>query len=237
MKRHLIIINTYNKPVELNKTITSINQNLPKADICIISKGNETRKKIKERINFFYKVKNIGRESQGYIWAFLKYPNYEIYTFLQDEPKELYGEYYGNKIKIAEKLILMKKSDFITGMKKKICDNRGYPQKKDEINLIYLRKLFKLPYSKYNIFAPGACFTIKGDILRNNKERFIFIIKNLEKYPKFAWEMERIWMGLSKNPFLIFKGKVNPIKNISLWESIITEKDILKKKIKEKILK
>jgi len=43
-KKHLIVINTYNRINELNKTIKSINNNLPTAKICIISKGNEQKK-------------------------------------------------------------------------------------------------------------------------------------------------------------------------------------------------
>ena len=201
IKKHLIVINTYNRIDELNKTIRSIIKSKIKGDICIISKGNETTKEIKHPIKYFHKVINIGREAHGYIWAFLKYPHYQIYTFMQDKPYESEKGFYGKQINRCFSAILQKKCDFCTSMPLAISLSKSYLPRKvgSEININYLASKFQIPSKNYFKFSIGACFSIDGARLRER----ISTLKKLDllcKRKTFAWEMEIFWMSLSNKP-------------------------------------
>jgi len=193
--KHLIVINTYNRIDALNKTIFSINQNLPDADICVISKGDEKKEDILGKITFFHKTKNIGREAHGYIWAFLKYSNYQVYTFLQDEPAEIYGNYYGDKIKIAENLILLGKTDCVSGMFFIFDWDRKYNGEKFKLNSFATDLRIKKRFIWF--FNPGSCFTIHSKFLISRKKIFEDNLNRWVLNKNFAWSLERIWQSLS----------------------------------------
>jgi hypothetical protein len=217
--KHLIIINTYNRIEELNKTIKSINENLPSTDICIISKGRERLKEITGRIKYFHKVENIGREANGYLYGFLKHSKYKIYTFLQDHPSEGKYSYYGDKIKIAESLISSGEADFVSGMQELVTPSRSHIPKKIGLFTFNLNEDFQEISKKRLIwrYPRGACFSTSGENLRSKKKFLLDLFYRSKKEKFFAWEMELAWGALGKKRvFLDSSGRKNVKSKIYL---------------------
>lgn len=222
--KHLIVINTYNRVEELNKTLKSIKKERINADICVISKGNEKEDELIYPVKYFIKTENIGREPHGYIYAFLKYPNYKVYTFLQDYPLEKAGSYYGNKIKKGEKLILTNKADFTTGMSLRYDTDSGSVLCGNPIlQVSEIGRYFGIKKEIWQ-FNPGACFSIDGEVMRKNKQIFNILIKKLKTMKMFPWEMEKIWISLAKRPYLI---KKHYIKRLHIQEKPLKNKEFL----------
>lgn len=217
-EKDLVVINTYNRISALNETINSIKRDNPHIKICIVSKGKEEEKDLMHKVDFFHKVDNIGREAQGYLWAFLKYPQFKRYIFLQDSPTEAGHSFLGSEIK--KSLEFMKKNpsaDFVTSLPLSVTYSYIFLPRKIKnlkIDLNLVSTFLGIPSKNWRKWTIGACFACKEDVLSKISKKNLKKVLNLfEKREQLPWELEMLWLSLSKNPYILKNRK---FKKISL---------------------